>query len=106
MYEVISWQNSRGITVGVVGAGRCGEPSRQLEEKTMMTMLFGILMLMVMRLGVEEEEILGDENDDKIDLDLMKMIKLTWGAAKAEATRERITKGVILSQRGQSILPR
>ena len=96
----------RGITVGVVGAGRCGEPSRQLEEKTMMTMLFGILILMVMRLGVEEEDILGDENDDKIDLDLMKMIKLTWGAAKAEATRERITKGVILSQRGQSILPR
>ena len=32
----------------------------------------------------------------KTDLDFMKMIKLTWGAAKAEATRERITKGVIL----------
>ena len=29
---------------------------------------------------------------------------LTWGAAKAEATRERITKGVILSQGVQSIL--
>ena len=29
---------------------------------------------------------------------------LTWGAAKAEATRERITKGVILFQGVQSIL--
>ena len=34
------------------------------------------------------------------------VLKWTWGAAKAEATRERITKGVILSQRVQSILPR
>ena len=33
------------------------------------------------------------------------IFRFTWGAAKAEATRERITKGVILWVQGGSVNP-
>ena len=34
----------RGIAVGIVGAGRCGESGRQLERNIMTTLVLGTLI--------------------------------------------------------------